>query len=159
MGYKFKKAPPPEDEFMQVVASATESGFDSARYYSWSWPVVKSVVTGLKTQKRVRDAVDTSREEVKQQVPANAEEFVDAWVSITVGKLAQASDGYPTNLLSQADAERLFQKMIQDGGGIPPVLEQAAGGKTDMMFQRMSNAILSAYANFGGDEPSEAGYA
>jgi len=97
-------------------------------------------------QKKVRDALDTAREEVVKSAPATLEAFISSWIQGTIEHMAKAG-GNPKSSLSEADAVRLFDTMVQEGGGLPLQLA-AAGGTPPRGWPEVTNAVALVYANY-----------
>merc|ERR1712129_370997 len=105
------------------------------------------VVTQKTAQKKVRDALDTAREEVVKSAPATLEAFISSWIQGTIEHMAKAG-GNPKSSLSEVDAVRLFDTMVQEGGGLPLPLVQAAGGTPPRGWREITNAVSLVYANY-----------
>jgi len=133
-----------EEEFNQVVGKATLLGFDSCRYYNWGSYAMKKIVSGKKTQSKVRDSIDSAREDLLKQNIQTPEEFVSSWVKATLGKLG----GEASQVLPAPTAVQLFNEMITSGGGLPLWLAQPGGGPgglTATVGQEICNAVAETY--------------
>jgi hypothetical protein len=146
-----------EEEFNQHVFNSSCIAFDSCRYYSWGWQVTKKVITNKTAQKKARDAVDTARDEVVAQVGLGGtkEQFIAAWIQQTIGHMAKAG-GNPKKDLSEADCVRLFEELVQEGGGVPLPMVQATG-PPPRNWPEISNTVCLAYQNFPDVTPSFGG--
>merc|ERR1712151_544268 len=89
-----------EEEINQVFINETAMGLDCSRYYSWSAYVLKKIVPGKASQKKVRDAVDNCREELLKQNIQTAEQFATTWVLGSIEALGNDA----ANLLSKSTA-------------------------------------------------------
>lgn len=133
------------DEYFGYVADRCSLGHDQARYDVNAHEIVKNVIPNKVAQKKVREAVDTSRENVVKQTQPNPEAFIQAWVQQTTELIAADSfRNNPTATLTKADAERLFDELVQTNG-IPMWLEQVAG-KPPRGCQAVRDAVATAYA-------------
>merc|ERR1712060_125325 len=122
----------------------TRLGYDCSRYYSWGAFVLKSVVSGTKTQKKVRNAMDDAREELLKVSIDSAESFVGAWISGTMGKLG-TDFAYS---LPSPTALQLFTEMHATGGGIPLWLQQASSAES--IKSAIQAGISAAYSGSPG---------
>lgn len=130
-----------DQEFYQVFSKETALGLDCSRYYSWSAVVLKKVVNGKATQKKVRDVVDNSREALLKQTFETAEEFVKTWIQDSVKALGQDAP----NVLPKSTALKLFESYAKEGGGIPLWLMQEA---TDSVLSEIKTTISTVYSGF-----------
>lgn len=140
-----------DEEYMQQISQVTEATFDGCRYYSWSVQVLKDVVSGKTTQKRVREAIDKAREAVRSQCQQSPQDFVSAWIHTTVAELKKAGGprSCPTEDLPAATAVQLFSAMCEKGGGIPLALLVTPGG-LDAVWGEIQNSVGQAYAEYVG---------
>lgn len=130
------------DDFNNGIIVATNLGFDSSRYYSWANVVLKQVVSGKATQKKVRDAVDNTREELLKQTFETAESFLQAWIKESVKRLGNDV----VNVMDKRTCVQLFTEMIKEGGGIPLWLTKAAGGLTQGIYDEVRSSVEVEYA-------------
>jgi len=142
-----------DDLFLQTVTRESANAWDSCRYYSWGWQALKKVVTSKQAQKKVRDALDTAREEVYNQTPPTSEAFIQGWIQGTVDQMAKAG-GNPKQSLSEADATRLFDTMVQEGGGLPLQLVKMSGHTPPRGWPEIPSAVRAAYANYPDVAPA-----
>lgn len=132
-----------DEEFNQVFVKETAMGLDCSRYYSWSAYILKRVVTGKVSQKKVRDAVDNCREELLKQGIETAEQFVTAWIQGSISALG----GDVPNVLPQPLAQRLFEAYVKEGGGIPLWLMNAP---TDSVLNEVRSTVTIVYSGIPG---------
>lgn len=139
----------PDEEFNQVFMKETALGLDCSRYYSWAAYVLKKIITGKASQKKVRDAVDNSREELLKQSIDTADAFVTAWITGTVKALGKDIG----NVLPKATALNLFQSLVKEGGGIPLWLMNAANTSPECksVLNEVETTINTLYADIPED--------
>merc|ERR1740121_1204323 len=101
-----------DENFMNQVMYACHLAYDSCRYYSWGCQSLKKCIQGPKTQKKIREAVDESREFVVKQNHTTSQEFIIAWIQHCRENLAKAGN---LHFLGRADAIKLFDCMVQEG--------------------------------------------
>lgn len=111
--------------FMPVVTKAVQDGYDSSRYYSWGCQVVKQTINGKTSQKKVRDAVDTARDEVCKDPPPTGEAFIEQWIQRTHDVLHRSGSA---DALDRGSAIRLFTALVSEGGGLPKPMTDEMGG-------------------------------
>lgn len=140
------------DEYRQACQRATDYAFDSCRYCTWGFQVLKSVCTVKSNQKRVRDALDDVRDQVVKQRVDSAETFISTWITLSIEALAKG--GNPHSALSKKDAVTLFNDMIQEGGGIPLPLVKLRGAKPPQGWDEVARAVENAYAPFPLPKPA-----
>lgn len=135
------------EEYRQGCQRATEYAFDSCRYATWGFQIMKNVM-GPKSfnQKKVRDALDQVRDQVVKQRQDSAESFMRSWIVLTVETLAKS--GNPHSFLSKTDATTLFNDMIQEGGGIPLPLIKLRGSKPPRDWEEVTKSVDVAYDPF-----------
>merc|ERR1711918_324476 len=105
---------------------------------------MKKIISGKKTQSRVRASIDSAREEILKQNIQTPEDFVSSWIKTTVAKLG----GEASHVLPPATAMQLFNEMITSGGGLPLWLAQPGGGPgglTATVGQEICTAVAAAY--------------
>jgi hypothetical protein len=132
-----------DQEFNEFFARETALGLDCSRYYSWSAYVLKKIISGKASQKKVRDAVDNCREELLKQNLETAEQFVTAWIEGSIGALGKDVEYN----LPQSTAVHLFECYVREGGGIPLWLMNAA---TDSVIQQVGTTISTVYSSIPG---------
>merc|ERR1712045_309799 len=69
-----------QEDFMAAVMVANRLGFDRCRYAYLGCQAMKSVISGPKTQRKVREAIDETRELVVAENRATSQEFVISWI-------------------------------------------------------------------------------
>jgi hypothetical protein len=119
--------PVPAEIFEQTVVRACEQANDGWRYYTYRWDVIQKLVHSKAAQKKVRDALDTAREEVVNEELGTVEDFLSRWTQSTVQNLAKASQGSPSSNLPLGLGIQLFDGLVQEGGGIPQPLIMLEG--------------------------------
>merc|ERR1740138_1834636 len=129
---------------MKEVSSKATAAFDTSRYYRWGWPVVKKVVPGKTTQKKVHEALDEAREEVVSQGHASPETFVTNWIMLTVQKLSK--EGNPKSCLREHEAVKLFNTLLKDGGSLPIMWLKGAPGPLPDEWAEVQAACQAAYS-------------
>jgi len=133
------------DEYFGYVAQRCSMGHDQSRYDVNAHEIVKSIIPNKVAQKKVREAVDASRENVVKQMQPNPEAFIQAWVQQATELLAAESfRNNPTASMTKADALRLFDELVQTNG-VPMWLESVAG-KPHKGCQEVIDAVTTAYA-------------
>lgn len=144
---------PSEEDFMQKVYGASVTAFDNCRWYSWGYQIVKNVVPGKVQQKSVSAAVDSSREAsinaMASEGTVDSEAFMEKWI----GKTMDALRGKD---LPQAIAVELFNELVQQGGGLPYVLE-IAQGKPPPRWPSIELAVNKAFGGSGSRGPPSFG--
>jgi len=140
----------PDEEFRDKVNRANNYAFDLARWQSWGYQIVKQNVPGKQSQKKVSEAVEFGREEAVKQLSAGAitdsETFLQQFVELTLNKLSEICGGDVTNTLPMATASKLWNAIIQEGGGIPISLERV-NGKPPSGWDQIDQAVRAAYSN------------
>jgi len=133
------------DEYFGYVAQKCSLGHDQSRYDVSAHEIVKGIIPNKVAQKKVREAVDSARENVVKQMQPNPEAFIQAWVQQATELLAAESfRNNPTASMTKADAERLFDELVQTNG-VPMWLESVAG-KPHKGCQEVKDAVATAYA-------------
>lgn len=133
------------DEYFGYVSQRCSMGHDQARYDVNAHEIVKTVIPNKVAQKKVREAVDTARENVVKQMQPNPEAFIQSWVQQATELLAAESfRNNPTASMTKVDAERLFDELVQTNG-VPMWLE-AVSGKPSKGCQEVKEAVATAYA-------------
>merc|ERR1719382_430542 len=84
---------PSEEEYMKCVSESAAKALDCSRYYVWGPYVMKKVISGKVTQRKVGEALDEAREEVLKQGHPTMEGFIGNWIQLTIKKLSK--DGNP----------------------------------------------------------------
>jgi len=107
--------------------------------------VFKTTVSGKVAQKKCRDCVDSAREEVFLQRADSAETFVQKWIKLSIEKLSKTG-GNVHLTLKESDAIRLFNGLIQEGGGLPMYLVRLHGGKPPEDWVEVKTAVSQAYS-------------
>jgi hypothetical protein len=143
---------PSEDEFNQKVCFASGSAFDQSRWFSWGYQVVKTVITGKTSQKKSSEAVDSTREQLVKsmaagEVAATKEGFMTSWIQATIDRLKATAGGF-SDLLPKALCTRLFDELVQDGGGLPWFLE--GEGKPPKGWPEIPKAVELVYGGGSG---------
>lgn len=134
-----------EEEINQVFIKETQLGLDCSRYYSWSAYVLKKIITGKATQKKVRDAVDNCREDLLKQNIETAEQFIQAWIQGATGALGREL----SHVLPKSTALRLFDCYVKEGGGVPLWLlnEPTPGTATESVINTIQTTVDALYIN------------
>jgi hypothetical protein len=137
----------PDEALTQGVLKAHLAAFDNCRWYSWGYQVCKTVIPGKTTQKTVSNAVDTARAELIKLMatgegPMDIDTFMDMWIKRVVPRVS-------TNDLSAQVAVRLFNELVQEGGGLPHVLQLVAG-KPPPNWPVVESSVSQAYQGLGG---------
>ena len=136
----------PQDDYMQHVGTICALAHDNARYYSHAWAIVTKVIDSKVNQKRVRDAVDKAREDAVKTQPANIDAFLPQWIMAAIEALAKESPAKnPKISLPKEKALELFNKLIQEGAGIPLWLESC---KPSLSAPEVVQAIDTAYEKY-----------
>lgn len=147
---------PSDEEFMQKVYGAAVTSFDNCRWYSWGYQIVKNVISGKIQQKSVSAAVDSAREvainAISSEGIVDSEAFMKKWVRSTVDALRGNIRDLP-----QSTAIELFDKLVQEGGGLPFVLELGQG-KPPAKWPAIVDAVNAAFGG-GGSSGSSFGRA
>jgi len=119
----------PQQVFETTVLAASDRAFDEQRFLSFRWDTIQQIIVGKGTQKKIREALDTSRQRVIKEDIEQIEHFVRVWVSHFVKILAATTQGDPTSLVELDTVVELFQVLVQEGGlplkmtvesGVPP---------------------------------------
>jgi hypothetical protein len=140
---------PSEEEFARRVYTNSVAAMDNCRWYSWGSQIVKTVVPGKTSQKNVWAAVDSARENlVKTGHGADSESFIGSWVQATIEKLSpmsmSARSAQGPDSLPKAVAIKLFDELVQQGGGMPYHLELTQG-KAPPGWPPIASAVEQSY--------------
>eukprot|EP00401_Gymnodinium_catenatum_P067457 CAMPEP_0117525532 /NCGR_PEP_ID=MMETSP0784-20121206/35817_1 /TAXON_ID=39447 /ORGANISM="" /LENGTH=371 /DNA_ID=CAMNT_0005321729 /DNA_START=40 /DNA_END=1155 /DNA_ORIENTATION=+ len=147
----------PRQEFEQTVLQASDRAYDEQRYWTFRWETVQRCVLGKITQKKVRESLDTGRQEAyKATVGLGADAatqgglvqtFVSVWVTQTVNELANLSGGDPCAFLTPDYSTQLFYRLLQEGGFPQQIIDQEGYPEND--WQLCEDAIVAAYTAHG----------
>merc|ERR1712232_1223696 len=108
--------------------------------------MVSKVIDSKVAQKRTRDAVDKAREDAVKTQPANIDAFLPQWIMASIEALAKESpQKNPKISLPKEKAIELFNKLIQEGAGIPLWLESC---KPALNAPEVVQAIDTAYEKY-----------
>lgn len=140
--------PVPEDEFQRMVMDAHDRAFEEQRFGPILTEAVNAQVQGPKIKKKVWNAIDEGRKEAAYSGAAGVEDFVGAWIEISIAKLAESCQGDPTGALEAPDAVRIFNAIIA-GGGIPLALVQDRG-PPPADWPLVEQVVRAAYGGGGG---------
>jgi len=132
-----------QPEYSKCCADETERAFDTCRYSSWGWQVFKDTLSSKAAQKKVGGACDAARKKVIGTKPDSAEAFVKSWVKLTIDQLAESGNLHEH--MTEVQAIKLFNKLIQEGGGIPTNLLRMNGGKPPQSCNEISDLVEEAY--------------
>jgi len=137
-----------DEDFNAVFFKETAMGLDCSRYYSWGAYVLKKIITGKASQKKVRDALDNSREELLKQNMETADAFVTAWITGTVTALGKDIG----NVLPKSTAINLFESFVKEGGGIPLWLMNAPNTSPECksVLNEVQTTLTTLYASIPG---------
>merc|ERR1712217_516572 len=80
---------------------------------------------------------DGARDELMKEMPGTGEAFIAEWVERTKKKLTENGG---MEFLPKATAARLFNAMVQEGGGLPLPMVQAMGGLPPKQWQEVERA-------------------
>jgi len=106
----------PQQVFESTVLAASDRAFDEQRFWSFSWKPIQRTIIGKGTQKKIREALGTSRPRVIKEDIEQIEYFVNVWVRQFVEILAATTQGDPASCLNLETAVELFQGFVQEGG-------------------------------------------
>jgi len=137
----------PGEEFQRVVMDAHDRAFEEQRFGPILTEAVNAQVQGPKIKKKVWNSIDEARKEAAYSGAATVEDFVSAWIEISIAKLAESCQGDPTGALEAHDAIQLFGAIIA-GGGIPLALLQDRG-PPPAEWPLVGKVVMSSY-NLGG---------
>lgn len=141
--------------FEQMVLAANDRSFDEGRYQFVSWEIVQGSVQGPKTKKKVRESLDEGRAVAVQSGAHSSEDFLQAWVTAAVGKLAEKTQGSPDSALPSHTAVQLFDQLVQAGS--MPLSFTESEGLPPRGWPSIEQHVAAAYAPFAGAAEEWAG--
>jgi hypothetical protein len=148
----------PQPRFESTVLEASDRACDEQRFDYFRWETIQRILVGKVTQKKVREAVDASRQKAVQDDMEEREGieeiecFVSTWVCNFVKILAQSTQGDPAGCVDLETAVELFQALIQERG-LPLRMTMEAGAPPPG-WPVVANLMTKAFAQYG-DAPCD----
>lgn len=139
--------------FEVTVLAAWDRAYEEQRFEPILWEVVKELVAGQNTKKKISQAVEFGRKQAAVPNPSAEnpmEDFTYRWIEATVyhiGQLCQQQGGDPQWCFPEEKLVVLFNAILA-AGGLPLALTQD-GGLPPADWEVVSRAASESYANAG----------